>query len=79
MHVAQCAIDIKTEKKLVIAGGSSDSDEYVNSLHELAKDDPRIMFTGFVQGLVYHTFEIPLQKMGNSHTTQMDKSKTVLL
>ena len=42
--------EIKTEKKLVIAGGSSDSDEYVNSLHELAKDDPRIMFTGFVQG-----------------------------
>ena len=34
----------------IIAGGSSDSDGYVNQLHELAKDDSRIIFTGFVQG-----------------------------
>lgn len=42
--------ELETDKKLVIAGGSSDSGEYVNLLHELAKDDPRIIFTGFVQG-----------------------------
>lgn len=41
---------IETDKKLVIAGGSSDSDAYVKELHELAEDDPRIIFTGFVQG-----------------------------
>ena len=39
-----------TEKKLVIAGGSSDSGEYVESLKKLAVDDARIIFTGFVQG-----------------------------
>ena len=41
---------IDTDKKLVIAGGSSDSSEYVEALKELAKDDNRIIFTGFVQG-----------------------------
>lgn len=42
--------NILTEKKLVIAGGSSDSTEYIERLHQLAADDPRIIFTGFVQG-----------------------------
>ena len=39
-----------TEMKLVIAGGSSDSDEYVILLKKLAEGDDRIIFTGFVQG-----------------------------
>ncbi|MBE5837183.1 MAG: glycosyltransferase family 4 protein [Butyrivibrio sp.] len=42
--------ELDTEKKLVIAGGSSDSSEYVESLKKLASDDDRIIFTGFVQG-----------------------------
>lgn len=42
--------DVKTDKKLVIAGGSSDTNEFANELKELAKDDERIIFTGFVQG-----------------------------
>lgn len=42
--------ETNTDKKLVIAGGSSDSGDYVKELHEMAKDDPRIIFTGFVQG-----------------------------
>lgn len=42
--------DIDTDKKLVISGGSSDSDSYVQMLKELAGDDERIIFTGFVQG-----------------------------
>lgn len=42
--------DVKTDKKLVIAGGSSDTDEFANELKELAKGDERILFTGFVQG-----------------------------
>lgn len=43
---------VKTDKKLVIAGGSSDSDEYAAKLNALAASDPRIVFTGFVQGQV---------------------------
>lgn len=42
--------DIYTDKKLVITGGSSDSDEFLTSLRKKAKDD--IIFTGFQQGLV---------------------------
>jgi len=41
---------IDTDKKLVIAGGSSDSGDYEAELKELASDDERIVFTGFVQG-----------------------------
>lgn len=41
---------VKTDKKLVIAGGSSDTDAFMNELKELAKGDDRIIFTGFVQG-----------------------------
>ena len=42
--------DIKTDKKLVIAGGASDTDEYMGKLRDLAKADDRIIFTGFTQG-----------------------------
>ena len=42
--------NIKTDKKLVIAGGSSDTDEFAKELKELSKEDKRIIFTGFVQG-----------------------------
>lgn len=41
---------VNTDKKLVIAGGSSDTDEYAKRLHMLAEGDDRIVFTGFVQG-----------------------------
>lgn len=39
-----------TNKRLVIAGGSSDTSEYERQLHERAKGDSRILFTGFVTG-----------------------------
>lgn len=39
-----------TDKKLVIAGGSSDTDAFMQELKELAEGDERILFTGFVQG-----------------------------
>lgn len=42
--------NVKTDKKLVIAGGSSDTDSFMQELKELAKGDDRIIFTGFVQG-----------------------------
>ena len=41
---------VKTDKKLVISGGSSDTDEFMKELKELARGDSRIIFTGFVQG-----------------------------
>ena len=43
---------ISTDKKLVIAGGSSDTKEYENELKKIAQGDSRIIFTGFVQGQV---------------------------
>ena len=42
--------DVQTDKKLVIAGGDLDMPEHFAMLKELAKDDPRIIFTNFVQG-----------------------------
>lgn len=41
---------VQTKMKLVIAGGSSDTDDFAQELKELAKSDGRIIFTGFVQG-----------------------------
>lgn len=42
----------KTDKKLVIAGGTSGTDGYIKGLKELARGDERIIFTDFVQGKV---------------------------
>ena len=41
---------VKTDKKLVIAGGSSDTAAFADSLKSRAAGDDRIIFTGFVQG-----------------------------
>lgn len=41
---------VTTNKKLVIAGGSSDTDVFSQELKKLARGDERIIFTGFVQG-----------------------------
>lgn len=41
---------VKTRKKLVIAGGSSDTDAFSLELKKFAECDDRIVFTGFVQG-----------------------------
>jgi len=43
---------IKTDKKLVIVGGSSYTDDYVSELIDLAKDDERIIFTDNQSGHV---------------------------
>ena len=42
--------NVKTDKKLVIAGGSSDTEAFLNELRSLAAGDKRVIFTGFVQG-----------------------------
>lgn len=49
-YLVEAFKNVKTDKKLVIAGGSSDTDSFMAELKELAKGDDRILFTGFVQG-----------------------------
>ncbi len=41
---------VKTDKRLVIAGDSSDTDDYAVALKEAAASDPRVLFTGHVEG-----------------------------
>ena len=41
---------INTDKKLVIAGDTSDTDEYVELIKQKAKNNPNIIFTGFISG-----------------------------
>ena len=43
---------LNTDKKLVIVGRTSDTDGYVRQLHDMAGDDPSIIFTGFQQGII---------------------------
>ena len=41
---------IKTDKKLIIAGDTSDTDEYVEMIKQKASGNPNIIFTGFISG-----------------------------
>lgn len=41
---------IKTDKKLVIAGGASHTNDYLKRIKDMIQDDNRIIMTGFVQG-----------------------------
>lgn len=41
---------VNPQKKLVIAGGASDTDRFAQELRQLAGNDEHILFTGFVQG-----------------------------
>lgn len=41
---------LSTEKKLVIAGGASDTDQFMQEIRQSAQEDNGIVFTGFVQG-----------------------------
>lgn len=41
---------LDTQKRLVIAGGGSDTPAYEARLRALAAGDPRVLFTGFVEG-----------------------------
>ena len=41
---------IQTDKKLVIAGDTSDTDDYVAMLKQKAAGNPNIIFTGFISG-----------------------------
>ena len=43
---------IQTDKKLVIIGGNGNADDYWNEIRKLAKQDSRIIMTGFIEGEV---------------------------
>lgn len=49
-YLIEAFSQIETDKKLVIAGGSSHSDEYVDRIKEMAARDSRILMTDFVHG-----------------------------
>lgn len=52
-YLVEAFRNVKTDKKLVIAGGSSDTDEFEKELKAMACGDERIIFTGFVQGRIW--------------------------
>lgn len=49
-YLLQAYKQLHTDKKLVIAGGSSDTDDFMKEIQALAAGDDRIIFTGFVAG-----------------------------
>lgn len=49
-YLVQAYKQLHTDKKLVIAGGSSDTDDFMKEIQALAAGDGRIIFTGFVAG-----------------------------
>lgn len=49
-YLVEAFKNVKTDKKLVIAGASSDTDEYMNKIIKMAESDSRIIFTSFVEG-----------------------------
>lgn len=49
-YLVEAFRQVKTDKKLVIAGGASDTGDFFEELKALAAGDDRICFTGFVEG-----------------------------
>ncbi len=49
-HLIEAFRHVKTDARLVMAGGSSFSDAYVQSLERLREGDPRIKMIGYVYG-----------------------------
>ena len=49
-YLVDAFLQTQTDKKLVIAGGTSGTDDYIEQLKRKAAGDERILFSGFVQG-----------------------------
>lgn len=49
-YLIEAYMQVKTDKKLVIAGGNSDTQSFMNEMIEKASSDKRILFTNFVEG-----------------------------
>ena len=52
-HLVEAFRELDTDMKCVIVGDAPYADEYIRSLKNLAVDDPRIVFTGYVFGTGY--------------------------
>lgn len=66
-YLVEAFKNVKTDKKLVIAGGSSDTDSFMEELKDLAKGDDRILFTGFVQGAINCILVKDLSRFGRNY------------
>lgn len=53
-HLVAAFREIDTDLKCAIVGDAAYAADYIASLRELAKSDPRIVFTGYVFGKGYH-------------------------
>lgn len=53
-HLVEAFQQLDTDLKCVIVGDASYAETYIRSLKESAKDDPRVIFTGYVFGKGYH-------------------------
>lgn len=51
-YLIEAFYELDTDKKLVIAGGSSQAMAYMEQIHQMAAKDERILMTDFVQGQV---------------------------
>ena len=51
-YLIEAFSELETDKKLVIAGGSSQAMDYMERIHRMAAEDERILMTDFVQGQV---------------------------
>ena len=49
-YLIDAYMQLETDKRLVIAGGASDTDEYYSKLKEKCNGKDNIIFTGFVKG-----------------------------
>ncbi len=49
-YLIEAYSQINTDKKLVIAGGASHTNDYLKEIEKMANKDNRIIMTGFVQG-----------------------------
>ena len=49
-HLLAAFADVPGDTRLVLAGGSSHTDEYVRQLHSMAASDPRVIMAGYVYG-----------------------------
>ena len=49
-YLVEAYLKLKTDKKLVIAGAASDTDDFVQRLHEKTDGNSKIVYTGFING-----------------------------
>lgn len=48
-YLIEAFMQVTTDKKLIIAGGASDTDKFMYNMKNITKEDERILFTGFVK------------------------------